>query len=195
MQKKKNKKILYFLFLILLILILSLVLVIIYDNKRAIEFNTLSFEAVNDFEEQLINPDVETATISGKAIIGTLKIDKIDLYNPIIEYEGDSSLEIAINKYAGPDINEFGNVVLASHNRRNKTGFARVYELNINDTAILTDRYGNRIEYYVTEKYYAELNDPSSLTNNIQDKRIVTLVTCNNNGDKRYIVVLNEKNK
>jgi LPXTG-site transpeptidase (sortase) family protein len=79
---------------------------------------------------------------------------------------------------------KYGNIILSGHN--NKYVFSKIYKLNINDEIIISD-FNNEYKFIIYEIKYINIKDKTIL-DNIYDKKIVTLITCTNNTQTRYIV-------
>lgn len=79
---------------------------------------------------------------------------------------------------------KYGNIILAGHN--NKYVFNSIYNLSINDEIIISD-FHNEYRFTVYKKEYINIKDKSVL-DNVYDKKILTLITCTNNDQTRYIV-------
>ena len=118
---------------ILVILILMLLGVFLYDKIIARRMTAELTAAVSQFHKG------EYVYIDGHRVIGTIQIDRLEFEYPIILYTGDESLNIAICKYPGPDINELGNVSLLGHNMRTGILFGRLHQLSIGDIVVLTN--------------------------------------------------------
>ena len=80
--------------------------------------------------------------------------------------------------------NDKGNIILAGHN--NKYVFSNIYRLSINDEIIISD-FNNTYSYIIYETKYINIKDKSIL-DNIYDKKILTLITCTNNNQIRFII-------
>ena len=80
--------------------------------------------------------------------------------------------------------NDYGNIILAGHN--NKYVFSNIYNLYIGDEVIISD-FENKYSYIIYEIKYVNVKDKSVL-DNVYDKRILTLITCTNNTQTRFIV-------
>lgn len=74
------------------------------------------------------------------------------------------------------------NVVLAGHN--NKYVFNKIYYLEKGDEIIISDN-SKDYNYIVEKTKYIEVDDYDSLIN----KNSLTLITCTNNNQERYIVI------
>lgn len=79
---------------------------------------------------------------------------------------------------------EYGNIILSGHN--NRYVFSNIYKLYIGDEVIISD-FENKYSYIIYEIKYVNVKDKSVL-DNVYDKRILTLITCTNNTQTRFIV-------
>ena len=79
---------------------------------------------------------------------------------------------------------EYGNVILAGHN--NKYVFSNIYKLYVGDEVIISD-FKNKYSYKIYEIKYINIKD-NSILDNIYDKKILTLITCTNDTQTRYVV-------
>lgn len=84
------------------------------------------------------------------------------------------------------DLNdEFGNIILAGHN--NKNVFGKLHSMKINEPIKIVT-HSQTYNFVITEKHTIN-DDDFSYFNQITDKKILTLVTCQNNNKKRLIVI------
>ena len=83
--------------------------------------------------------------------------------------------------------NEIGNLCIAGHNYVDYKFFSRLNELNINDEITIFDVNGNFQNYSVYKKYEILPNDISCTSQETNNLRIVTLITCNNVNGKRLV--------
>ena len=120
------------LIMILILLVLTLLGVFLYDIIYARRVTEELTAVVHVFHRG------EDVYIEGHRVIGTIRIDKLGIEYPIIEYVDANSLNIAINKYIGPNINELGNVSLLGHNMRSGLFFSRINGLENGDIVKLT---------------------------------------------------------
>ena len=80
--------------------------------------------------------------------------------------------------------NDYGNIILAGHN--NKYVFSNIYNLYIGDEVIISD-FKNEYSYIIYEIKYINIKDKTIL-DNVYDKKILTLITCTNNNQTRFII-------
>ena len=125
--------------------------------------------------------------------IGVINIPSINVNYPILSTYSDALLKIAPCKFHGPNPNEIGNLCIAGHNYKNDKFFSKVPKLKNGDIIEITDLGGNTIEYEVYDKFIVnpdELECTSQLTNG---KKEITLITCTNDNQRRYIIKAREK--
>lgn len=130
--------------------------------------------------------DEESVTIEDYSVYGKIKIEKIGIEYPIIKYVDENSLWKSICKTSDNRIDGTGNLCLAGHNMRNATMFAKIKKLRNGDKVEITNIYGEKYVYLVYDSFYVEANDIEVL--NETEDPIITLITCNNSGNKRLIV-------
>lgn len=131
-------------------------------------------------------PINSSVRIGNSTVFGKIKIDKIEIEYPIIEYINDDSLWKSICKISNNSINGTGNLCLAGHNMRNMTMFAKIKNLKVGDTVEITNIYGDKYIYKVYESFYVDPSEVEVLKNTSES--IVTMITCNNTSSKRLIV-------
>ena len=88
--------------------------------------------------------------------------------------------------------NEIGNLCIAGHNYVDYKFFSRLHELNINDVITIFDLNGNFKNYSIYKKYEVLSTDVSCTSQETNNLRIVTLLTCNNVNGKRLVVKAKE---
>lgn len=129
-----------------------------------------------------------TMTVQSTSVNGTIDIPKIDVHYPIVEYVAASSLNIAITHYAGPGLNQPGNVVLAGHRAWGNLYFTRIDRLAAGDRITITDSNRDKVTYVVTGHRRVEPEDTSVLRQPPDGKRHLTLISCTYDLLDRYIV-------
>ena len=108
----------------------------------------------------------------------------------------DDLLKVSVCRFAGPMPNEVGNLCIVGHNYIDTRFFSRLDELLNGDEIKIYDLNGNNIVYEVYNKYEVNFNDLTCTNQNVNNKKIVTLITCDNiNGLKRLIIHAKQKSK
>lgn len=184
---------------ILLIAIIFFIWSLIYKKNLKKQIVVTNVETV---ENTIIRENVEPKKVMPKKIfpedmygfkiIGKLEIPKINLGTYILETTNDETLSKSVTKLCGPNINEVGNFCILGHNYNKKTMFGNLKKLEINDKIILTNMYGQKVEYIVYEIYKVYPKEVECLNQETQGNREVTLITCTPGAIKRLIVKATE---
>lgn len=161
---------------------------IIVDNNDNISV-TENNEKTNDIvESDIIFPEIlKSASGDDYAVIGNLIIEKINLNMEITSKTTQELMRTSACRLWGPNPNEVGNLCIVGHNWRNTKLFSKVPTLEIGDTIKIKDLYENIIEYKIYDKYLVFPDDVECLNQETNGKKIVTLITCNNDSSQRYI--------
>lgn len=125
-------------------------------------------------------------------VIGLLKIDKINLMYPILSTSSEKLLEISPCRFYGPMPNEIGNLCIAGHNYANQKHFGKLSSLEKGDIIEIYDANGSKSNYIIYNKFEVPANDISCTNQNTNNKREVTLVTCNTIKGNRLVVKAKE---
>ena len=128
----------------------------------------------------------------GYNVLGTIKIDKINIEYPILEYTSNDTLKISITKFFGEKVNQVGNLALAGHNNYDGTMFGKTKYLEIGDTIELTDLFNITRKYSIYKKYVTDPDDTSIIEADEFGTREVTLITCSNGNRERLILKARE---
>lgn len=129
------------------------------------------------------------AILADNSKMGIIEIEKIDVLYAIVEGTEDEQINRAVGHLTeSVGIGEKGNCVLAGHRGGYYgTFFERLPELESGDVIKLTDLNGREYQYVVYDK---KLVDPAdwSVIENVGDLHTLTLITCEDDTRKRYIV-------
>lgn len=191
-KKQKIKiftfKLQFYISLISFIIIMILFSSIVYSNTKkeqeskvltnSFNISTLYDSYVNDIDKLSAEPFV----------IGIIEIEKIKINYPILSNQNDELLKIAPCRFAGPLPNKVGNLCIAGHNYADKRFFGKLKELSINDKITIYDLSGNSLDYFIYERKEISPNDLSCMSQETNEEKIVTLITCNNMSDKRLLI-------
>ena len=105
------------------------------------------------------------------AIIGTIKIPKINISYPIFSDYSDELLKISVCRFYGPDLNKIGNLCIIGHNYNNGKFFSDLYKLNLNDVIDIYDSNSNKFSYYLYNIYEVESNNLKYLEQNTNRRK------------------------
>lgn len=194
-MKLKIYKILFIILIILAIVTISFIVLKYSKNYLAEKENQ---KTVETFSSQLDNEKNEEITMNGYKIIGIVKIPKIEIEYPIVDIdtynpeETKEPMKFAIVKYWGTNVNEYGNLSIAGHNKYDGTMFGKTKNLEIDDIVELTDLNHQTIQYKIYEKFITNPNDVTILQTKEENIREVTLITCTNGNKQRLILKAKE---
>ena len=124
--------------------------------------------------------------------VGTINIPSINVTYPILAETTVELLKISPCKFFGPEPNEVGNLCIAGHNYKTNQFFTNVPDLVTGDVIEITDLTGRTIKYSVYDKYTVVPEDTSCTSQLTDGKKIVTLITCTDDNEKRVIVQAKE---
>lgn len=129
-----------------------------------------------------------TVKYKGYNVIGTIQIPKTKVKYPIVDDISTDAMDRAIVMLYGPGLNQIGNTVIAGHNYRNGGFFGNNKKLELGDKIYITDAYGNKVEYTITNKYLTTDTDFEYASRNTQGKREISLSTCTSDASKRLVI-------
>lgn len=197
-NKKANLLIIYNSIFIISILVATLFLFWLFKMKHTSNINeeiskklttSYSISTLYSNETSYIS---EPQNTSAPFVIGIIKIDKINLNYSILSVTNNDLLDISVCKFAGSMPNEVGNLCIAGHNYVDYKFFSRLNELEKNDIITIYDLTGNYLNYSIYDIYETKANDLSCTSQETNNTKIVTLITCNNMNGKRLIVKAKE---
>lgn len=201
-----NKKSFFIQFIFCIILALILIFYYVYlkytqNKKESISKQLVDYLGItslystnNNYTSSLMSTQNFKETNDNKFdIIGMIEIKKIGINYPILSKITDEFLDIAPCRAAGPMPNENGNLCIAAHNYNNFKHFSKLNQLNSNDIISIYDLNGNKIDYLVYSKYEVDATDTDCMSQNTNNYKEITLITCNNLNSKRIIIKAKEK--
>ncbi len=133
------------------------------------------------------------SSTSNFSVIGIVEIPKIDISYPILSSISDELLKIAPCRFYGPLPNEIGNLCIAGHNYKNSKFFSKLKNLEKNDIIKIRDLTGKNLDYVIYDIFETSYDDISCISQETNNKREITLITCNTQKDKRTIVKAKER--
>lgn len=186
--------------ILLIILIICMIIVLrligLKYAKRMIneEKNKEAVEVFADIGSQ----DNQEIEMEGYKVIGIVKIPKIEIEYPIVAIETSNPeetkepMKIAIVKYWGGNVNDYGNLSIAGHNNYDGTMFGKTRNLEVGDIVELTDLTKTTINYQIYDIFKTNPNDVNVLKTEDNTIRVVTLITCTNGNKERLIIKAKE---
>ena len=189
-SNKKKRKIFkgQFVFSIFFLLIfIALFITFRYNNQTS--SNDYASRLNNNYQiYRLYADNSQTNNAVSSSIIGTIEIPKINISYPILSELNETLLKVSPCRFLG-DISDNSNLCIAGHNYDNDKFFSRIWSLNNGDKVIISDNDNYTYNFSVFNKYEVDSSDLSPIyevTNKY--KKELTLVTCNNQNNKRIIV-------
>ena len=160
--------------------------------------NPIDNYSINDINDQnsnktIINSNNNINNSAEPFIIGLIQIDKIKLIYPILSTTTDELLKISPCRFAGPMPNQVGNLCIAGHNYVDNKLFSKLYVLNIGDNIKIYDLSSNMLEYKIYYKEEILYNDLSCTNQDTNNKKEITLITCNNVSGNRLCIKAKEE--
>ena len=199
-QGKLNKKKFA---IVLIILLLVFVLYVVFIKKNDDEVVETNTNIVNDIQENDVSNEISNVLVNdvdlkeyvdtdmpdyiqGYGVLGQIVIDEIDMENYILDSTDDYSLNLAVTKFYGPDLNQRGNFCITGHNMKGM--FNNLKKLDKGDTFYIIDKKNKeKVTYKIYDKKTISPTDLDCLNQDTNNKRVVTLITCNTRRiDKAY---------
>ena len=125
---------------------------------------------------------------NNNTIFGIIEIPKLGIYYPIFSNLNEELLKISPCKFFGESPIRNGNICIAGHNYNNSMFFSNLDKLSINDKVFIFDNIGEKYVYNINKIYEVNDTDLSPIFDYEKDRKILTLITCNNNNLNRIIV-------
>ena len=158
------------------------------NNSKEVSIDIVGEEKIAEAREVLNLKEYENMPkeVDGFKVIGKITIPKIDVEKYILEETTAESLLSGVTKICGPEINQIGNFCIAGHNYGDTFGW--ISSLEIGDEIYITDTYDRSLKYQVYEIERVSPYDISSLSQDTDSEKEITLVTCTLGALKRVIV-------
>ena len=137
-----------------------------------------------------LDPAEIASRLEGQTCVGVISCDKIDLCYAIVEGVEYANIGVSIGHFEeSAGIGKEGNCALAGHNGGfYGRYFGDIKDLRKGDEIKLTDLLGQEFTYNVTKSFKCEPTDVEVVGELEEKGKFLTLVTCCENGARRYIV-------
>ena len=129
-------------------------------------------------------------------VVGTVRIPKTKVSYPILFPLSKRSLEIATAMLDTQNgINEPGNTTILGHNYRSNLFFSKNHTLKVGDKIYIKDNTGREVEYTIYRGFSANPNDATYMRRDTKGETEVSLSTCSDDSQKRYVVLARKTSK
>ena len=158
------------------------------NNSKEVSIDIVGEEKIAEAREVLNLKEYENMPkeVDGFKKNKKITIPKIDVEKYILEETTTESLLSGVTKICGPEINQIGNFCIAGHNYGDTFGW--ISSLETGDEIYITDTYDRSLKYQVYEIERVSPYDISSLSQDTDSEKEITLVTCTLGALKRVIV-------
>ena len=126
-------------------------------------------------------------------LFGIIEIPKINLYYPVLSNLTEENLKVSPCKFYGTTLNDNTNICIAGHNYNNDLFFSKINLLELNDEIYIYDNTGLKYTYLVEKNYEVKEDDLSPISNCNHNEKTLTLITCNNLNNIRFIIKAKQK--
>lgn len=163
------------------------------DKTEEKNLNTQNFDLRENEISSIVESNLVSYTsmpneINGYRVIGKLEIEKLGISTYILDETNKESLNIAVTKLYGPDVNKIGNLCITGHNYNNSKMFGFLKKLELQDEIILTDIYDRKQKYIVYDIQTVNPKDLYILDQNTDAHKKLTLITCTTGATSRIVV-------
>ena len=193
-KRKLDKNFFKFQFTISILISFILICVIIYyifslQKKEKISNNLIgNYNIYKLYSDSSQKDYVEEKEQVEKEIFGIIEIPKIGIRYPIFSHLNEELLKISPCKFYGESPKVNGNICIAGHNYNNSMFFSNLSLLNKNDEIYLYDNSNNKYVYTIFNLYEVHESDLSTIFDYNQSSKELTLITCNNINQNRFII-------
>lgn len=193
-KRKLNKFFFKFQFTISILISFILICMIIYyiftlKKKEKISNNLIGNYNIYKLYSNGSQEDyVEEKEQAENEIFGIIEIPKIGIRYPIFSHLNEELLKISPCKFYGESPKVNGNICIAGHNYNNSMFFSNLSLLNKNDEIYLYDNSNNKYVYTIFNLYEVKESDLSPIFDYNQSSKELTLITCNNINQNRFII-------
>lgn len=187
-KKNKDKKIRILKWQIFMSLLGIFVILIYLKTSQNTNLNYENYSKTLS-QTSILSSVYEPSKISTDSnIFGTIEIPSLNISYAVFNEFNEELLKMSPCKFYGTEINETGNIAIAGHNFDNHTFFSDLNKLQINDEIYLYSNTNEKYIYSVYNTFETDSNDLSVLNSKFITGKELTLVTCNNTNQKRFIV-------
>lgn len=198
-DKKLNSHLFKVQFTISIIIIIVLIGFIVYTSYSLQNKENLSNNLIGNYNIYKLYADVSSNNndlvqdTQANNLFGIIEIPKINLYYPVFSNLSEDNLKVSPCKFYGDSLNDNGNICIAGHNYNNDMFFSKINLLSSNDEIFIYDNLGKKYTYIVFKNYEVKEDDLSPIYDYDKNTKELTLITCNNLNNNRFIIKAKQK--
>lgn len=165
-----------------------------FNNNHEEKNNIKNEDNVTNTNEQFRNTTKKIKSkykaSNGKTydVIANLNIPSLGIKYPVLSSTSTALLKISLNKYWGTNPNEVGNMCIVGHNYEDSRFFGKLNKIKKGAIVKITDLTGKTLDYEVYDTYTVGPYDTDCTSQLTKGNTEVTLITCNKDGSKRFVV-------
>ncbi len=198
-DKKLNSHLFKVQFTISIIIIVILIGFIVYTSYSLQNKENLSNNLIGNYNIYKLYADVSSNNndlvqdTQANNLFGIIEIPKINLYYPVFSNLSEDNLKVSPCKFYGDSLDDNSNICIAGHNYNNDMFFSKINLLSSNDEIFIYDNLGKKYTYIVFKNYEVKEDDLSPIYDYDKNTKELTLITCNNLNNNRFIIKAKQK--
>lgn len=198
-NKKLNSHLFKVQFTISIIIIVILIGFIVYTSYSLQNKENLSNNLIGNYNIYKLYADVSSNNndlvqdTQANNLFGIIEIPKINLYYPVFSNLSEDNLKVSPCKFYGDSLDDNSNICIAGHNYNNDMFFSKINLLSSNDEIFIYDNLGKKYTYIVFKNYEVKEDDLSPIYDYDKNTKELTLITCNNLNNNRFIIKAKQK--
>ena len=198
-DKKLNSHLFKVQFTISIIIIIVLIGFIVYTSYSLQDKENLSNNLIGNYNIYKLYADVSSNNndlvqdTQANNLFGIIEIPTINLHYPVFSNLSEDNLKVSPCKFYGDSLNDNGNICIAGHNYNNDMFFSKINLLSSNDEIFIYDNLGKKYTYIVFKNYEVKEDDLSPIYDYDKNTKELTLITCNNLNNNRFIIKAKQK--
>ena len=188
-NRKENKNFFKLQFTFSIIIIITAISFSIYYINSLKSNEEISKNLIGNYNiYKLYANTQEQEEASQNNLFGIIEIPKINLYYPVFSTLTEENLKVSPCKFYGTNLKDNTNICIAGHNYNNEMFFSKINELQPNDEIYIYDNTGVKYTYNIQKKYEVKEDDLSPIYDHNKNEKNLTLITCNNLNNNRFII-------
>lgn len=190
-KRRVNRKKIIVVVVLFMLLVFAFFTLFIPKNKGNLQnddidnFTNVSDYKSNDIKNETIEKKIVDVDMPEKIenynVLGQIVVKKANIKRYILDKTNNYSLNLSVTKFYGADLNEIGNCCITGHNMEGH--FKGLKHLSIGDTFYIIDKENKeKVIYEIYDMYTVFPTELDCLSQETNNRREVTLITCNPRG-------------